>query len=80
MSNCLFFALWRRFRRGGTILRRKSTWGWWQHYSWLSPDGLTVEEYTPAKPNHHLLIPPPLYRGVVKITAAEQQSLLKKAA
>jgi hypothetical protein len=65
VSNCIIFAVWRVIRRGGYIVVRKSRWGWWPHVLW-SPDLKTFEEYQPIQPNHHLVVPPPIYRGVVK--------------
>lgn len=66
MSNCILFALARWWKFGGYVIVRKSHHGWWPHVLW-SLDLKTFEEYQPEKPNHHLLIPPPLYRGVVKV-------------
>jgi hypothetical protein len=65
ISNCLFFAVSRWLKYGGYVIVRKSHYGWWPHFLW-SQDLLSFEEYSPAIPNHHLLIPPPLYRGVIK--------------
>ena len=65
MSNCIIFALRRWLQRGGFVVARKSHYGWWPHFLW-SPDLRKFQEYTPAKPNHHLLIPPPLFSGVIK--------------
>jgi hypothetical protein len=65
MSNCIIFALLRWFRRGGYLIVRKSRHGWWPHALWSS-DLCTFEEYQPRVPNHHLLIPPPLYDGIVR--------------
>ena len=64
MSNCIIFALHRWITRGGYVVVRKSHHGWWPHAMW-TPDLKTFEEYQTRVPNHHLLIPPPLYRGVV---------------
>lgn len=64
MSNCVFFALSQWWKKGGYIIIRKSKWGWWPHLLW-SPDLKEFWEYQPQKPNHHLLIPPPLYRGMI---------------
>ena len=55
-------------------MTRKSHYGWWPHFLW-SPDLRTFFEYGPRFPNHHLLIPPPLYRGDIKVTHAEDQRL-----
>jgi hypothetical protein len=38
-----------------------------------SPDLKQFYEYTPRIPNHHLLIPPIVFDGVVKVTNAAQQ-------
>ena len=73
--NCLLFVFWRLYWRRGYLIGRKSHHGWWPHFLW-SQDLKTFEEYTPAKPNHHLLIPPPLYHGVIRTTTAEQQNML----
>jgi hypothetical protein len=54
---------------GGYVIVRKSHYGWWPHFLW-SRDLRSFEEYSPAMPNHHLLIPPPLYRGVIKVNDA----------
>lgn len=71
--NCLLFAVAMWWRHGGFVIVRKSHYGWWPHFLW-SADLITFLEYTPAQPNHHLLIPPPWYRGVVKRTTAGEQS------
>jgi hypothetical protein len=65
MSNCLLFALRRWLRRGGYVIPRRSHYGWWPHFLW-SPDLKRFWEYTPPKPNQYLLVPPPLFRGVIK--------------
>jgi hypothetical protein len=68
VSNCLIWAFRRFFIRGGYVIFRKSHYGWWPHFLW-SPDLKTFYDYQPKAPNHHLLIPPPLYRGVVRKTS-----------
>jgi hypothetical protein len=68
VSNCIIWAFCRFFTRGGYVLCRKSHYGWWPHFLW-SPDLKTFYDYQPEVPNHHLLIPPPLYRGVVRKTS-----------
>jgi hypothetical protein len=60
------------------MIVRRSTHGWWPHFLY-SADLITFEEYTPAKPNHHLILPPPFYRGIVKVTTAEQQPSTKSS-
>jgi hypothetical protein len=72
MSNCLIFVLVRWLRDGGFVIARKSNNGWWPHFFWTA-DLVVFEEYTPKYPNKHLLCPPPLYQGIVKVTNAQEQ-------
>jgi hypothetical protein len=66
MCNCLFFALWMRFRWGGTIRwHRSRTWLGF-HNTWVSPNG-KVLEYTLVRPKRQPWWYIPIcYRGVVK--------------
>lgn len=70
--NCLLFVFIRWWKHSGYVVIRKSHYGFWPHFLW-SKDLKEFEEYTPSKPNHHLIIPPPFYKGEVKITTADQQ-------
>ena len=71
--NCILFALLRVWQRGGYVVIRRSRYGWWPHFLW-SPDLVSFEEYLPRVPNHHLPLPPPLYRGYVRHTTAAEQT------
>jgi hypothetical protein len=66
MSNCLIFALLRRFRSGAYLISRRSHFGWWNHYSW-SADMKTFESFVPVVPNHKRRFPPLIFRGRVQI-------------
>jgi hypothetical protein len=65
VGNCLLFAPGRWFCFGGQVQARKSDFGWWPHFLWTL-DGTTFEEYIPPVPNGRLLLPPPLYSGVIR--------------
>jgi len=61
-SNCLIFAATRFFSRGGYLIVRKSSYGWWPHFSW-SEDLVTFEKFVPLGPCEKRIIPPLLFRG-----------------
>lgn len=45
-GNCLVWALWMQWTRGGLVCWRKSRYGWWPHAMW-SADGRLWWEYLP---------------------------------
>lgn len=61
-SNCLIFALTRFFTRGGYFVVRKSSYGWWPHFSW-SEDLVTFEKFVPHGPCKQRVIPPLWFTG-----------------
>jgi len=70
-GNCLLFAIrlwWETRKSGSYLLIRFSQFGWWPHFLWHPAhlESEKLEQFTPLHPNHHLLIPPPWYRGYVK--------------
>ena len=65
--NCIVYVLAMKWLYGGRILCRKSPNGWWFH-CWWTLDDITFYEYTPVNPIKGLLVPPPIYRGYVKVT------------
>lgn len=64
-------------RDGGFVVARRSNNGWWPHFFWTS-DLVTFEEYVPKYPNKHLICPPPLYRGIVKVSTGNDQRASKR--
>jgi hypothetical protein len=72
MSNCLLYVVGQWVQRGGWVLLRQSHYGWWPHFVY-SEDLVLFEEYVPLIPNHHLILPPPLYQGYVRRFYAPSQ-------
>lgn len=64
-NNCLCWALAKWKRYGGYIVMRKSNYGWFPHFLWLSKDRTQLESFVPDDPRHKVL-PPPVFRGHVK--------------
>jgi hypothetical protein len=66
MCNCLVWAVWMKFRWGGTIRWYKSRTWFGFHNTWISPNGKELE-YTLARPKRQPWWYIPIcYRGVVK--------------
>ena len=47
-ANCLVWAFWMQWTRGGYVCWRQSFYGWWPHAVW-SQDHLNWYEYLPLK-------------------------------
>ena len=63
-SNCLIFALWRLWNRGGYLMMRRSRWGWWPHFLWAeSLDPLQIEHFAPVGGGRPRCFPPLIFRG-----------------
>lgn len=70
-SNCLFFALWLWYLRGGYIALRWSRHIWGVHWVWISHDRRRLLHYTPISPKTNLLaasIDKLWYRGRISRT------------
>lgn len=61
MSNCLIYALLKRFREGGRIRMRRSEYGWWPHFFHESKNGVTT--HFRARHPGPRRCPPLLFRG-----------------
>ena len=65
-NNCLFWALYRRIRYGGTLRWSKSVTWWGFHVTWVDPVTLQEWEYTVLDRSVRAwYYTPILYRGVV---------------
>lgn len=53
-SNCLIWAFWMQWTRGGRVCWRQSWYGWWPHAVWSGDNGRTYYEYLPVKFSGHL--------------------------
>lgn len=73
MSNCLIWALWMFFTRGGYLLVRKSMRSWVPHFQW-SANRLVWYEYIPrAYKKDYYWWPSLLFRGRVKMSLGPEQ-------
>lgn len=64
-GNCLCWALRQWRKHGGYLVIRRSRYGWFPHFLWLSADRQTLQSFVPDNPKHKKL-PPPVFRGNVK--------------
>ena len=67
IGNCWTFALGRCLSQGGSILVRRSDYGWWCHVQYVDKDHV-IWEYIPEKTKPELLrlwrgCPPMFYKG-----------------
>lgn len=66
-TNCWAWALNKWLKEGGFILIRKSYWGPYLHLQHVDKEGI-IREYTPFEQKKPHIVPPPIFKGYVKIT------------
>lgn len=77
-SNCLLYVLMRMASSGGRMLVQKSLYGWWPHFMHVDGSGC-VTEFVPHRPRPRLLLPPPLFRGRVRVWGVMVEKTSRKA-
>jgi hypothetical protein len=64
-SNCLVWAIQQWKRHGGYILMRRSHWGKFPHFLWMSKDRKQLASFVPDNPKRKKF-PPPIFKGHVR--------------